>query len=77
MWIILLPLSPVSSFPLGMNFLRVSLTAVGLSDQQAVEPASRLLLALMDMYRYIVFKACSVPINVIEHSMRDSCIVLS
>ena len=50
---------------------------MGLSDQQAVEPASRLLLALMDMYRYIVFKACSVPINVIEHSMRDNGIVLS
>ena len=29
-----------------------SYQAVGLSDQQAVEPASRLLLALMDMYRY-------------------------
>ena len=28
--------------------------AVGLSDQQAVEPASRLLLALMDMYRYML-----------------------
>ena len=40
---------------LGMCFLRLSLTAVGLSDQQAVEPASRLLLALMDMYRCVFY----------------------
>jgi hypothetical protein len=35
------------------------LQAVGLSDQQAVEPTSRLLLALMDMYRCVLPLPCS------------------
>jgi hypothetical protein len=40
----------VGQFAVGMRFLGLSLKAAGLSDNQAIEPSSRVLLTLMDMY---------------------------
>jgi hypothetical protein len=53
------------------------LQAVGLSDQQAVEPTSRLLLALMDMYRCELPLPCSaLPLKLAIGTLFDRSFML-